>query len=209
MPMRILQPTTALVEKNIVITMRGASIFAGLGGETFDKVPYEGLNSLGIVKGFVNVFRSGNQLGVNEIQTLTPSAPPISGNIQLQFNGYTTAVIPFNANSATIQTALESLASINVGNVLVSGSMATAIVVTFIGKLAGINQPILIVASNTLNSGIVVAVVETVQGLNPVKPAPELKPGLYQLSTALPVTTAGGNILVTLVEVEFPRNAGV
>lgn len=44
------------------------------------------------------------------------------GTFTLTFNGATTAALAYNASTATIQTALEGLASVGAGNVLVTGS---------------------------------------------------------------------------------------
>jgi hypothetical protein len=50
------------------------------------------------------------------------SGTSTGGTFTLTFNGQTTATIAYNANAATVQSALEALSTIGSGNVLVSGS---------------------------------------------------------------------------------------
>jgi RHS repeat-associated protein len=76
------------------------------------------------------------------------------GTFTLSFAGYTTATIAYNASGATVQTALEGLASVGSGNVSVVKSTdlmgRKEWTVTFIGDLGGTN-----VAQTTINaSGI-------------------------------------------------------
>ncbi|ORA23397.1 hypothetical protein [Mycobacterium aquaticum] len=64
------------------------------------------------------------------------------GNFTLTYGANTTGNLPFNANAATIKSALEGLASVGAGNVTVTGTAATTtsasnLVVLFTGPAAG------------------------------------------------------------------------
>lgn len=64
------------------------------------------------------------------------------GNFTLSYGGNTTGNLAFNANAATIQSALAGLASVGAGNVTVTGTAATTtaasnLVVLFTGPAAG------------------------------------------------------------------------
>jgi hypothetical protein len=78
-----------------------------------------------------------------EVQTLTEGTPMTAGTYTLTFRGFTTSALAYNATAAQTQTALENLASIGQGNVVVTGGpLDTAIVtITFAGQLAGENVP--------------------------------------------------------------------
>lgn len=74
---------------------------------------------------------------VNEIQVVTLSPVPSGGTFPLTLGASTTASIAYNASAATVQAALEGLASIGVGNATVTGSAGGPWTVTFVvGKAA-------------------------------------------------------------------------
>lgn len=75
---------------------------------------------------------------VNEQQTLTITGTPTGGSFTLYYDGQTTGAIAYNANAAAVQSALEALSNINVGDVTCSGGAfpGTPVVVTFTGRLA-------------------------------------------------------------------------
>lgn len=83
--------------------------------------------------------------GTNEVQTLTEGTPMTAGTYTLGFRGQTTSAIAYNATAATIQSALEALLSIGVGNVAVTGGPVdtTPATITFQGQLAGQDVPVL------------------------------------------------------------------
>src|SRR6185369_6447045 len=84
----------------------------------------------------------------NEIQTITPSTPPDAGLWRITYSGYETTDLNWNDSAATIQAALEALASIGSGNVVVTGTLATLVTLTFQGTLAGTNlDPVTITAN--------------------------------------------------------------
>ena len=60
-----------------------------------------------------------------------------AGTFTLTFKGQTTAPIPYNASPEEVESALEALSTVGVGNVAVGGGY----VVTFKGTLAGSEQP--------------------------------------------------------------------
>jgi len=88
--------------------------------------------------------------GLSEVQTLTLAGTPTSGDFKLTFIGQTTGTIAYNASASDIQTALEALSTIGTGNVVVTGSLATSIVITFAGTLGNVDQPIIAVTDNAL-----------------------------------------------------------
>ena len=117
----------------------------------------------------------------NEVQTITVQAT--GGTLTLTYDGATTGNIAENATGATVQTALEGLSTLQVGDVGVTGAAGGPWVVTFGGNLAGINVPA-ITFDDSLLTGITlpaVAVVETTPG------------GLTKLTKALEFEWSIGN----------------
>lgn len=100
----------------------------------------------------------------NEVQTLTRTST--GGTVTLTFNGQTTGTIPADATNftaAATQTALRALAGVDAADVTVTGSAGGPLTVTFSGKFAGVNVPIITV-DNTLATGGTVTVAETTPG---------------------------------------------
>lgn len=89
--------------------------------------------------------------GTNEVQTVTVDAS--SGNFTLSFAGYTTASIAEAATAAAVQSALEALPNLDSGDVTVSGSDGGPFTVTFKGRYAGINVPLMTAADVDLSGG--------------------------------------------------------
>jgi hypothetical protein len=82
----------------------------------------------------------------DEIQTATDvnidgGAAPMTFDFEGKTD--TTSAIDWDASAAEYQAALEELNSIGAGNVSVSGSLAAGLVVTFIGRLAKANVPLI------------------------------------------------------------------
>jgi len=111
--------------------------------------------------------------GVNEVQTLTLAAGATSGGYQLQFTdpanqvNEITGVIDNAATGPQVQTALESI--VGVGNVTVgarTGAGPWTYAITFGGRLAGRNLPMLVVVNNTTPGAVTVA--ETTPGVTAV-----------------------------------------
>jgi phage tail sheath protein FI len=102
--------------------------------------------------------------GVNEQQTLTFSAAPTGGTFTLSFAGQTSAPIPFNANNAAVQTALEAIPGIGAGNVTVTPAAAPW-TVTFVNALGSRDVPQLVADTSLLTpAGTTIAVATTVPG---------------------------------------------
>lgn len=74
--------------------------------------------------------------GVNEVQTLTITGTPTGGTFTITFSGQTTGVIAYNASAADVQTALEGLSNIDVGDVTCGGGAlpGSAVTITFGGQ---------------------------------------------------------------------------
>lgn len=87
-------------------------------------------------------------LAINDLQTITRTGNPTSGTFTLTFSSETTTSLAYNAAASDIQSALQSLGLIGVGNVSVTGSAGGPYVVTFIGNLADTAQPTLTVQSS-------------------------------------------------------------
>jgi hypothetical protein len=105
---------------------------------------------------------AGTGTAVNEVQTGTISGAPGSGSFFMNYNGQITTGVAFNATGATAQSALEALSNVGVGNVTVSGGVGGPYVITFVGELGGLDQP-LITTTHTFNQGTI-AIVQTTPG---------------------------------------------
>jgi tail tube protein len=86
-----------------------------------------------------------------EVQTLTITGAPTGGTYKLRYRGQTTTPLAYNAAFGVIDTALEALSTIGVGNVAVTG--AGPYVITFGGALAGQNVYPLTVEDVALTGG--------------------------------------------------------
>ncbi|QDU07870.1 choice-of-anchor Q domain-containing protein [Gimesia aquarii] len=114
----------------------------------------------GPLEPFVDVVPSTTQdgIGVNEVQTISIPNNPGGGTFTLDFRNSTTGpvTLPHNATAAEVQAALESLDEINVGDVSVTGSVATGgFDVEFIGTFRADSPGDLIVIDDT---GILIVV---------------------------------------------------
>lgn len=109
----------------------------------------------------------GITLSGTESQTVTITGSPTGGSFTLTFNGQTTATILYNAVAATVQTALEGLSNISVGDVVVTGGPGpgTPYVVQFTGQYAATNVAQM-TAAHTFTGGTTpnVAVTTTTAG---------------------------------------------
>jgi len=98
---------------------------------------------------------------INEVQSIT-TAGSSAGTFTLTFNGQTTGAIAFDAANTVIQTALEALSNINVGDVTVA-SATEPWIATFAGQYAGRNVPEMTIDGGGLTGGTP-AVTTTTQG---------------------------------------------
>jgi hypothetical protein len=88
-----------------------------------------------------NTLSMAKGLSANEVQTVTITGVPTGGSFTLTFDGATTAAIAFDAAASLVQTRLEALSSIDVGDVVVTGSAGGPYTVTFGGGLDEQNVP--------------------------------------------------------------------
>lgn len=102
----------------------------------------------------------------NEIQDVTISGSPTGGTFTLTYSGQTTAAIAYNATAATVQTELEALSNIGVGDVAVTGAAGGPWTVTFQGAL-GATDVAQMTATSSLTGGTTpgVTVATTQQGV--------------------------------------------
>jgi hypothetical protein len=113
------------------------------------------------------------QLGgtTNEVQTLTITGTPTAGSFTLTLDGQTTAPILFSATAAAVQAALLLLPNIAPNGVTVTGGPGpgTPYIVTFTGRLAGINVNAM-TAAHTFTGGTTptIAVTTTTPGADAV-----------------------------------------
>lgn len=77
--------------------------------------------------------------GTAEIQTLTGGGTISGGTYTISFNGATTTAIVWNVNAAAVQAAMEALATVGSGNVVVTGGpvSSTPLTFTFQGNRSG------------------------------------------------------------------------
>lgn len=105
---------------------------------------------------------------VNEVQTLTITGTPDGGTFTLTFDGVTTATIAYNADAAAVQSALVALANVNTGDVVCGGGAlpGTPVTITFGGRYAGRNMPLITADGSSLTGGTTpaAAVALTTQG---------------------------------------------
>ncbi len=106
-------------------------------------------------------------VGTSEVQTITITGTPTGGTFTLSFDGAITTAIAHSATAGAVQAALEALATIGAGNVVVTGGPGpgTPYVVTFVGLFGGQNVALL-VAAHAFTGGTTpnIAVVETTPG---------------------------------------------
>lgn len=82
--------------------------------------------------------------GTDEVQTVTITGSPTGGTYTLTFSGQTTASIAYNATASAVQSALEALSNIAVGDVTCAGGPhpGTPVTVSFGGgSYDGVDVP--------------------------------------------------------------------
>lgn len=91
---------------------------------------------------------------VAEQQTETLTAT--GGTRTLTYSGQTTSALAYNASASTIQTALEALSNVGVGDIVVSQTVASGVytnVFTFAGDLANLDVALMTVGTGSLTGG--------------------------------------------------------
>lgn len=131
--------------------------------------------------------------GISEVQKLSFNKVPDSGVYKLNFNGDITANINFSDNNSAVETALELLPSIGVGNVTVTGSYAAGFTISFIGALAVANQPLIIIDSSTLFASAAPIVVTPCTITEGRTPANNLYNGVNPITATVITTDDGSN----------------
>ena len=100
---------------------------------------------------------------LKEIQQVELTGGPTGGTFSLTFGGEEVTGIAFDATASAVQSALESLSSIGVGNVTVEGIDGGPWNVRFVGDLAGIDVALIEGDGTSLTGGTspTVSVIET------------------------------------------------
>lgn len=92
----------------------------------------------------------------NEVQFIALSGSP-GGSYTVAFNGSpASAAIAINATAETVETRLESLSTIGVGNIAVTGNFNDGYTCEFIGTMAGRDFPSIVVDDSGVTGGDVV-----------------------------------------------------
>jgi hypothetical protein len=108
---------------------------------------------------------------VNEVQTVTLHDAAGADTWTLTYSGQTTSALDDDAAAATVQTALEALSNIAVGDVTVTGSAGGPYTVTFAGALAGTNVALM----TGTGTGCTVTIAETTAGSPAVAAASRIR----------------------------------
>lgn len=106
--------------------------------------------------------------GTDEVQLITFSAVPDSGNFTLSYDGDETANIAFNDNAAAVEAALEALAGLT--SVTVTGDFTAGFTVTFDGVDGEQDHLLLVEETNTLllvAAPVTITIAETTPGVLP------------------------------------------
>lgn len=96
----------------------------------------------------------------SQVNTLKITGTPTGGTFTLT-SGTATSALPYNATAAQVQAALEALASVGAGNVVVTGTSildASGLDIAWIGSLQGATKPLTGTASLTGGSSPAVSV---------------------------------------------------
>lgn len=108
--------------------------------------------------------------GVDEVQGIAFAPAPASGSFKLVYKAQSTVALNWNDSAATIQAALRALTGLE--TVVVTGSIAAGLTITFTGVSSGLRpHDLLTTDDNTLLGGGAVPVVITIT---------ESTPGEYQ-----------------------------
>ena len=103
--------------------------------------------------------------GTDEIQTITFSSTPTSGNFTLKYKNETTSTILSTATNTDVQNTINNLNALS--GVIVTGSFAAGFTITFAGNDGKQNHPNFTINTNTLDAGgaVTVTVTETIAGV--------------------------------------------
>lgn len=146
----------------------------------------------------------------DEVQTVTEGGSGLT-SFTLTYSGQTTGSIAAAATAATVQTALEALSNIAVGDVTVTGSTSGPYTVTFGGALADTNVAQM-TATPTGGTGTVTVATQTAGGADAASDGTEVCGCLLFSSVKVPTTgdVAGAGLVhgsVSLSRLPFALDA--
>lgn len=101
---------------------------------------------------------------INEVQEISVDGTPTAGDFTLTFDGATTGPIAYNADAAAIIAALVALPTLNPGDVLVRGTADTGFEIEYVGNLAMVNTPQIVVDDTNLTGASMTVKTTTVGG---------------------------------------------
>ncbi len=106
--------------------------------------------------------------GTDEVQSLAVTSAS-GGTFTLTYAGQTTAAIAYNAAASAVQSALEALSNIEVGDVVCAGGAlgSAPVTITFGGSLDGLNVAQITATSSLTGGGAAVAVTTSTPGVPP------------------------------------------
>lgn len=98
---------------------------------------------------------TNNSTLVNAVQEYIVEPQPQQGTYQIGFETYNTVPLAYNANAATIKSALEALPSIGIGNVDVVGiNLQSGFVLSFKGALGNQALPLIAIVDGGLHADV-------------------------------------------------------
>lgn len=112
----------------------------------------------------VVVTSTAGSAGQNEKQVLTLAGTATGGTFTVTFSGQETGTIAFDATAATLETALEALSNIGVGDATVSGDAGGPWTVEFTALLAAQDVPLMTTDGTNLTGAADVSVNTTTGG---------------------------------------------
>ena len=102
---------------------------------------------------------------VNDLQVVTINGTPDGGTFTLSWDGHVTIAIADDATSNTIQSALEGLLGVNIGDVVVAGNVYGPFTIVFQNNLGYQSQPTLVADdSNLTGTDVSITVTHPVVG---------------------------------------------
>lgn len=144
---------------------------------------------------------ANSSAGTSEVQTITPSVAPDAGTFTITFYGFTTTALNYNASGATITAAMEALPSVGSGGVVVTGTLASALTLTFGGNLAQTNLDAVTATSSLTAASVAVTFViaTSTPGVNCATAILPVIAGIrYEIDSLIvdPLTFSGGEFRV-------------
>lgn len=150
-------------------------------------------------------------LSGNEVQQIAITGAPAGGSFTLTYAGQTTAAIAYNAPASAVQSALEALSNVEVGDVYCAGGAlpATPVTVEFRGNLAQTNVASLTADGTGLTGGAgpAVAITTPTPGAPPTTPAlVPISPG--EIDVYIDDTAAGLGVSQLMADFDYTWELG-